>query len=37
MSNFLKENQKNEIRYKSNDGNIILYNPTQEEYSKIIF
>jgi hypothetical protein len=33
MGNFLKENQKNEIRYQNKD--IILYNPTKEEYEQL--
>lgn len=36
MSNFLKENQKEEIRYKSKDGKIILYNPTDEQYEELV-
>jgi hypothetical protein len=36
MSNFLKENQKEEIRYKSKDGKIILYNPTEEQYEELV-
>jgi len=36
MNNFLKENQKEEIRYKSKDGKIILYNPTDEQYEELV-
>lgn len=32
MSNILKRNQKSEFRYKSDDGEIILYNPSNEQY-----
>ena len=36
MSNFLKENQKEEIRYKSKDGKIVLYNPNEEQYNELV-
>ena len=36
MGNFLQENQKEQIRYKSKDGKIILYNPTDEQYEELV-
>lgn len=35
MNNILKRNQKSDFRYKSNDGEIILYNPSNEQYEEL--
>ena len=34
MTNFLK--QDNKVRYTNPDGDIILYNPTKEQYDNLI-
>lgn len=35
MGNILLENQKNEILYKNLNGDIVLYNPSKEQYEEL--